>query len=31
MSRNPQVNYLAQTVRPTGISDFVGLKDVERP
>jgi hypothetical protein len=31
MSINPQVYRLAQTVRPTGVSDFVGLKDVERP
>jgi hypothetical protein len=31
MSINPQVYYLAQTVQPAGISDFVGLKDVERP
>jgi hypothetical protein len=31
MSINPQVYHLAQTVQPTGVSDFVGLKDVERP
>jgi hypothetical protein len=31
MSINQQVYRLAQTVQPTGISDFVGLKDVERP
>jgi hypothetical protein len=30
MSINPQVYQLAQTV-PAGTSDFVGLKDVERP
>jgi hypothetical protein len=23
--------YLAPQVRPTGVSDFVGLKEVERP
>jgi hypothetical protein len=31
MSINPLVYQLAQTVRPAGTSDFVGLKDVERP
>jgi hypothetical protein len=31
MVNDSHVNYLAQTVQPTGTSDFVGLKDVERP
>ena len=28
---NPQTQYLAQPVQPNGVSDFVGLKEVERP
>jgi hypothetical protein len=31
MSINPQTYRLAQRVQPTGVSDFVGLKEVERP
>jgi hypothetical protein len=27
---NPQTRLFAQPVRPTGVSDFVSLKDVER-
>jgi hypothetical protein len=26
-----QKQYLAQPVQPSGVSDFAGLKDVERP
>jgi hypothetical protein len=28
---NRQMEYLAQPVQPSGVSDFAGLKDVERP
>ena len=31
MSINPQTQYLAQQVQPTGVSDFVSLKEVGRP
>jgi hypothetical protein len=28
---NSQTQRLAQPVQPSGVSDFVGLKEVERP
>ena len=31
MSINQRSQYLAQLVQPNGVSDFAGLKDVERP
>jgi hypothetical protein len=31
MSINQQTQHLAQQVRPSGVSDFVGLKEVGRP
>jgi hypothetical protein len=31
MSINPQTQHLAQRVLPSGVSDFMGLKEVGRP
>jgi hypothetical protein len=31
MSMNPKTLSLAQPVQPKGVSDFSGLKEVERP
>jgi len=31
MSINQKAQYLAQLVQASGVSDFAGLKDVERP
>jgi hypothetical protein len=28
---NQKIQYLAQPVRPSGVSDFAGLKEIERP
>jgi hypothetical protein len=31
MINNSQSQHLAPQVQPTGVSDFVGLKEIERP
>jgi hypothetical protein len=31
MSINQRFQHLAQPVQPNGVSDFAGLKEVERP
>ena len=31
MSVNPQTLYLAQAVRPLGVSDFAGSQEAQRP